>query len=109
MKLSDLLDLIVVDHEHLAVDGMVLQVLLSLGSISWLLEANESVGISGRSVAVTKLDVLDLSEGLEKISEVVFGPAVGEVLHEQVASLLGCLVSNGLAHLFKFALGLLQG
>jgi len=109
MKLSDLLDLIVVDHEHLAIDGMVLQILLSFGSISWLLEANKSVGISGRSATVTKLDVLDLSEGLEKISEVVLGPAVGEVLHEQVASLLGCLVSDGLPHLFKFAFGLLQG
>jgi len=109
VKLSDLLDLIVVDHEHLSIDSMVLQVLLSLCSISWLLEADKSVGISGRSASVTELDVFDLSEGLEVFSQVVLGPAVGEVLHEQVASLLGCLVSNGLAHLFDFTLSLLQG
>jgi len=109
VKLSDLLDLIVVDHEHLTINGMVLQVLLSLCSISWLLEADKSVGISSRSASVTKFDIFDLTKGLEVFSQVVLGPAVGEVLHEQVASLLGCLVSNGLAHLFDFALSLLQG
>lgn len=109
MKLSDLLDLIIVDHEHLTVNGMVLQVLLCLCSISWFLEADKSIGISSRSATVTKLDVFNLTEGLEKISEVVLGPAIGEVLHEQVASLLGCLVSNGFAHFFDFALSLLQG
>lgn len=109
VKLSDLLDLIVVDHEHLTINGMVLQVLFSLCSISWLLEADKSVGISSRSASVTKFDIFDLTKGLEVFSQVVLGPAVGEVLHEQVASLLGCLVSNGLTHLFDFALSLLQG
>jgi hypothetical protein len=109
MKLSDLLDLIVVDHEHLTVNRMVLQVLLSLCCISWFFEADKSIGISSRSTTVTELDVFDLTKGLEKISQVVLGPAVGEVLHEQVASLLGCLVSDDLAHLFDFALSLLEG
>jgi hypothetical protein len=108
MKLSDLLDLIVVDHEHLTINGMVLQVLLSLCSISGFFEAHKSIGISCRSASVAKLDIFDLSEGLEKISKVVFSPAIGEVFHKQVASLLGCLVSDGLAHFFDFALGLLQ-
>jgi len=109
MKLSDLLDLVVVDHEHLVVNGVVLQILLGLCSISWLLEADEGVGVASRSASVAELDVLDLTEGLEEVSQVVFGVAVREVLHEQVASLLGSLVSNGLAHLLDLALSLLQG
>lgn len=46
VKLSDLLDLVVVDHEHLVVNGVVLQILLSFCSISWLLEADEGIGIA---------------------------------------------------------------
>jgi len=87
LELSDLLDLVVVDQEHLALNAVVLQVLLSLGSIGWLLVANESKGVSGL-LSLVKSDVLDVSKSLEEVGQVILGVVVWEVLHIQVASLL---------------------
>lgn len=87
VELSNLLDLVVVDDQHLSFAVVILQNLLSLSGIGWLLVANESISISG-VVLVANLDLLDLSELTEKIFEVLFTPALGEVFDEQVASLL---------------------
>lgn len=87
LELSDLLDLIVVDQEHLAINGVILEILLGLGSIGWLLVADEGESISGL-LALVKSDVLNLTEGLEKLSQVILGVVVWEVLHIQVASFL---------------------
>jgi len=108
LELSDLLDLIVVDHEHLASEVVVLQVLLGLGSIGWLLVADESESILGGSTLL-KSDVFDLTILLEQVHQVLLGVLVGEVLHVEVASLLRSLVSNGVTDLFDVALRLLQG
>jgi hypothetical protein len=87
LELSDFLDLIVVDQEHLALNAVVLQILFSLGSICGLLVADESKGISSLFTFV-KSDVLNVTEGLEQIGQVVLGVVVWEVLHIQVASFL---------------------
>lgn len=108
LELSDLLDLIVVDHEHLASEVMVLQVLLGLGSVGWLLVANESESILG-GCTLLKSDVFDITILLEQVHQVILGVLVGEVLHVEVASLLRSLVSNGVTDLFDVTLRLLQG
>lgn len=87
---------------------MILQNLLSLGGISWLLVADESIGIS-RGALVANLDLLNLSELTEKILEVHFTPALGEVFDEQVASLFGSLISYGVTFLLGLALSWFQG
>ena len=107
VELSDLLDLIVVDDEHLSFAVVILQTRFCFGGISWLLVANESIGIARLSF-VTNLDLLDLSEWAEEVLQVIFTPALGEVLDKQVASLLGCLVSDGVALFFSLALSWFQ-
>lgn len=87
LELSDFLDLIVVDQEHLALNAVVLQILFSLGSICGFLVADEGKGISSLFTFV-KSDVLNVTEGLEQIGQVVLGVVVWEVLHIQVASFL---------------------
>jgi len=87
LELSDFLDLVVVDQEHLALNGVVLQVGFGLGSIGGLLEADESKRILGL-LALIESDVLDLTEGLEEVGQVILGVLVWEVLHIQIASLL---------------------
>jgi len=87
LKLSDFLDLVVVDQEHLTLAVVVLQVGFGLGGIGWLLVADEGKGITG-GLALVKSDVFDLTIVLEQVSQVIFGVVVGEVLHIQVASFL---------------------
>jgi len=87
LELSDFLDLVVVDQEHLTLNAVVLQVLLSLGSIGGLLVANEGKGISSL-LAFVKSDVLNVTEGLEEVGQIILGVVVWEVLHIQVASFL---------------------
>jgi len=45
LNFSQLLDLIVINHEGLTFDGMIVECLFSLCCSSWLLEADESEGI----------------------------------------------------------------
>lgn len=87
LKLSHLLDLIVVDQKDLTLTVVVLHVLLGFSSISWLLVANKGEGIAG-ILALVKSDVLNLTEALEQVLQVILGVMIGEVLHIQVASLL---------------------
>jgi len=87
LKLSDLLDLVVVDQEHLALAVVVLQVLFGLSGISWLLVANKSKGIAS-VLALVQSDVLDVTVSIEQLHQLVLGPVIWEVLHIQVASLL---------------------
>lgn len=60
LDLTNFLDLVVADVEGLAFEIVVVQVLLSLGGIIWLLEANESEGVS--RFTLVKTNLFDLSE-----------------------------------------------
>jgi len=66
----------------------------------WLLEAHES---EYAIFAFLKFDVLDLTELLEEVGEVISGPLVGEVFDVKIASLLGCLVSQSVSLLLHFS------
>merc|ERR1711990_669821 len=107
LQLSDLLDLVVVDDKHLALTVVILQVLLGLGGIGWLLVADEGEGIA--CSALLESDVLNLTVVLEEVGQILLGPLVGEVLYIQVASLLRCLVSDGLSDLLDLTLCFLEG
>lgn len=100
-----LLHLVVVDVEGSAVD--VETCALNLGSSVGGLEANEC---EGRLVVLLteELEGLDLSVVLEEVSEILLGGLGGEVLHVQVASLLGVLVLKGLVGEFLLTLTLLE-
>lgn len=87
LKLSDFLDLVVVDQEHLTLAVMVLQVLFGLSGISWLLVANKGKGVAS-VLALVQSDVLDVTVCVEQLHQLVLGPVIWEVLHIQVASLL---------------------
>lgn len=60
LDLTNFLDLVVADVEGLTFEIVVVQVLLSLGGIIWLLEANESEGVS--RFTLVKTNLFDLSE-----------------------------------------------
>jgi hypothetical protein len=106
LDLSLLLDLVVVDHEGLAVISRVVQGLLGNGGGVWLLEADES---EASVSTLLQFDVFDGTELLEKVLEVIRSPGVWEVLHVQVASLLGGLVSESVSLLLELSVGLLHG
>jgi len=86
LNLSKFLDLVVVDDKDLVSIGLVGESVLGVSGGIWLLEADESVGITG--LTFVKSDVLDLTVLLEEISEVVLSPFSWEVLDVEVASLL---------------------
>ena len=106
LELSELLDLVVVDDELLTLEGVVVKVLLGVGSVSGLLEANEGESVAGLTLIET--DVLDLTEGLEESLKLILLVVVGEVLDVQVASLLGVLVPDSLTKLLNFTLSSLK-
>lgn len=79
------LDLVVVDHQGLAIMSSVVQGRFGKGSGIWLFEADESkVSVS----SFFELDVLDLTEMSEDVLELFIGPVVWEVLNVEIASLL---------------------
>jgi hypothetical protein len=86
LNLSKFLDLVVVDDKDLVSIGLVGECVLGVSGGIWLLEADESVGITG--LTFVKSDILDLTVLLEEISEVVLSPFSWEVLDVEVASLL---------------------
>jgi len=106
LDLTDLLDLVVVDHQHLAFTVVVHQVGLGVGGIVWLLEANESESIA--SLAFFKSDILNLSILLEEVVKIVLAPVIWEVLDVKVASFLRCLISDCFSKLLYLALGFLK-
>jgi hypothetical protein len=106
LNLSLLLKLVVVDHEGLSIIGGVVEGLLGKGGGVWLLEADESEAAVS---TLLQLDVLDGTELLEEVLEIVGSPGVWEVLHVEIASLLGSLVSEGVSLLLKGSVGLLHG
>ena len=87
LKLSHLLDLIVVDQKDLTLTVVVLHVLLGFSSISWLLVANKGKGVAS-ILALVQSNVLDVTVCVEQLHQLVLGPVIWEVLHIQVASLL---------------------
>jgi len=86
LKVSNFLDLVMVDNKTLSIDSLTLEVLLGLGASIWLLEADEGVGVL--TCTLLKLYSLDLSVLLEEVLEVLLGPGGWEVLDVKVASLL---------------------
>lgn len=107
LDLSELLDLVVVDDENLISIGLVGESALSSGSCIWLLVADESIGVA--SLSSVKSDFLDLTTLFEEISEIILSPVGWEVLHVQVASLLGVLVLDCLLDLLDGSISLLDG
>jgi hypothetical protein len=65
LEVSDLLDLVVVNDQALAIVGLSLQVLFGKRACVWLLEADEAISVVGLSLF--KLHVFDISERLEQI------------------------------------------
>jgi len=79
------LDLVMIDHQGLAIMSGVVQSGFGKGSRVWLFEADESeVSVS----SFFELDVLDLTEMSEDVLELLISPVVWEVLDVKVASLL---------------------
>lgn len=106
LDISELFDLVVVDHERLTLIVVVVEGSLGMSSLIWLLEANES---KTSVLTLFELDVFDFSELLEDVLELLLWPRVREVLDVEVASLLGGLVSESLLLLLGISLGLLHG
>jgi hypothetical protein len=86
LDLSDLLDLIMVDHESLTVIGLTMKGLLGSSSRVWGLEADEGKSIT--SFTLLESDLLDLSKLFEQVLDISLGPLTWEVLDVKVASLL---------------------
>jgi hypothetical protein len=104
-EITLLLHLVVVDVEGSTVDVEVGG--LNLGSGIGGLEANEGEG--GLVVLLAKeLKGFDFTVVLEEVLKVILGGLGSEVLHVQVASLLGVLVLKGLVGEFLLTLALLE-
>lgn len=86
LDLSNFLDLVVANVEGLTFDIMVVQVLLSLGSIIRFLEADESKSVSRFTLIET--DFFNLTELGEHLFNMLFLPLRREVLDKKIASLL---------------------
>ena len=106
LKLSQLLDLIVVDDELLAINSVIVQLSFSLGGVSGFLETDKSKCVL--ALAHVEADVFDFSILLEETLELLFLVAVGEVLDVQVASLLRVLVPDSFTKLLNLTFSLLQ-
>jgi hypothetical protein len=106
LHLSHFLDFVVVDVEGLSVEGLLVQLLLGEGSIVWVLEANK--GIDGFVLSRENLDALDFAVSAEVLLELLFGGLGREVLHVEIASLLGVLESHLVLLLFHVSLALLE-
>lgn len=106
LKISDFLDLVVVDDQSFAFIGLSMEGLLGVGAGIWLLEADESKSVVSESLIES--DLFNLSVWLEEVGKLNFGPGGWEVLDIQVASLLGVLVSDGFHKLLLLSLLLVQ-
>jgi hypothetical protein len=100
LSFSDFFDLVVVDIKLLSVEGLLMEFSLGLGGLLWILEADES--IDRFSFLREDLDVFNFAVLAKNFFKLFFGGVRGEVLHVEIASLLGVLVSEHL-------LGLLHG
>jgi len=106
LEISNFLDLVVVDDQTLAIVGLASKGVLGDGAGIRLLEADEGIGVVLESLL--KSDLLDLSVVGEEVGQFGLSPGGGEVLDVQVASLLGCLVSNSLDLLLTLAVSLVE-
>lgn len=105
-KVTLLLHLVVVDGERLAIDLM--RSVLALRSRIRSLEANESK----RHLSIfllEKFERFDFTVGGEDVAEVVFGRLLREVLHVQVAALLGAFVLECFVFELFGTLGFFEG
>ena len=105
LKLTHLLDLVVVDGQGLVIDG---EVLFGRGGLVRLLEADESVELLDAITRRVHPQTLDLAVLGEELAEVLFGHRVWEALHVKVASLFGALVLDRLTQALGLTVGSLE-
>lgn len=108
-----LLDLVVVDRQwsQRAGDYSALQVLLGLGCLVGVLEADKSERVELTILlllALLESHVLHHTKLVEQVNELLFGPQHWEALHVQVALALRRFVVDGLAQLLDKALRALE-
>ena len=106
LKLTHLLDLVVVDGQGLVVNG---EVLFGRGGLVRLLEADKSVQLFDAITRRVHPQTLDLAVLGEELAEVLLGHRVWEAFHVKVASLFGALVLDRLTQALGFAVGSLEG
>jgi len=106
LELTNLLDFVMVDGESLVVES---DALFGRRGLIWLLEADEGVELLDALTGRVHLEALDLTVGLEKLTELLLGHGVREALDVQVASLLGAFVLDRLAKAFSLAVSPLEG
>lgn len=106
LKLTHLLDLVVVDGQGLVVNG---EVLFGRGGLVRLLEADKSVQLLDAITRRVHPQTLDLAVLGEELAEVLLGHRVWEAFHVKVASLFGALVLDRLTQALGFAVGSLEG
>ena len=106
LKLTHLLDLVVIDGQRLVVDG---EILFGRGGLVRLLEADESVELLDAITGRVHPQTLNLAVLGEELAEVFLSHRVWEAFHVKVASLLGALVLNRLTQALGFAVGSLKG
>ena len=106
LKLTHLLDLVVIDGHSLVVNGC--DVLFGGGGLIGLLEADKGVKLLDVVTGRVHSEALNLTEGREVLAELVLGHGVRETFHVKVASLLGALVLDGLTEAFSLTVSLLE-
>ena len=90
---ADLGQLVVGNIELLSIECGSVEVSTGIGGAIGLLEADEGASGGLPVVAGENLDALDLTEASEVLSQLLLSQLSGEVLHEEVALLLGVLES----------------
>lgn len=101
LNLSQLFDLVMVDHKSFTVMSLVVHCLLgSCGGI-WGLKADKGESISG--FTFFKSDLLNLTERLKHLLKFVVSPVGWEVFDIKIASFLRGLISKGVSFLFSFS------
>lgn len=90
----------------MTIKNLIVQLLLCLGCVGRLLEADEgeAVAVGG---AVVVLDVFNLTIPLECLKDLILVHGWWQVLDIEVAPLFGSFVPNGFSDLLDLALGLL--
>jgi hypothetical protein len=107
LDLSYFLKFVGVYEEGLSLESLLSNLELGGSSAFWGLVADES--IESFSFLGEDFDALDFTEPFKVLSEFSLSGVGREVLHVEIASLLGVLESDLLSLLFSFSLFLLQG
>ena len=105
LKLTDFLDLVVVNGQGLVVDG---EALLGRRCLIWLLEADKGVELLGLCTRRVHLEGLNLTVAGEEVAELILTHGGREALDVEVAPLLRALVLDGLAKTLLLAISALK-